>query len=119
MKCSDIIVIFLSVHSFPEPIHSKALNNLYKCIFFFFPKRIVVGDSDANSDSWDDVHMICPNQCVCKESPYMDLSVARWIEKLRGQNFDIERSDVSLETNEVNFVVIFSIKITKQMISLT
>lgn len=27
--------------------------------------------------------MICPNQCVCQHAPFMDLSVARWIQGLR------------------------------------
>lgn len=49
----------------------------------------------------------------------MDLSVARWIEKLRGHNFEMERSDVSLDTNEVHFVAIYSVEITKQMINFT
>lgn len=28
--------------------------------------------------------MICPNQCVCQHSPFMDLSISRWIQALKG-----------------------------------
>lgn len=27
--------------------------------------------------------MICPNQCVCMQSPFMDLSIARWIQDVK------------------------------------
>lgn len=40
--------------------------------------------NEHTSDSWDDVSIICPNQCVCQQSPYMDLSIARWIQSLKG-----------------------------------
>lgn len=28
--------------------------------------------------------MVCPNHCVCQRSPYMDLSVSRWIQAQKG-----------------------------------
>lgn len=34
-------------------------------------------------DTWEDVQLICPNQCVCNQSPFMDLSIARWIQGLK------------------------------------
>lgn len=40
-------------------------------------------NSDGNIDAWEDIHMVCPNQCVCQHAPFMDLSVARWIQGLR------------------------------------
>lgn len=39
--------------------------------------------------------MFCPNQCVCQRSPFMDLSVARWIEGLR--RADVENNKKSTE----------------------
>lgn len=32
--------------------------------------------------------MVCPNQCVCQHSAFMDLSVARWIQGLRRENIE-------------------------------
>lgn len=32
--------------------------------------------------------MLCPNQCVCQHSPFMDLSVARWIQGLRREDVE-------------------------------
>uniref|UniRef100_A0A1B0CEL3 Uncharacterized protein n=1 Tax=Lutzomyia longipalpis TaxID=7200 RepID=A0A1B0CEL3_LUTLO len=28
---------------------------------------------------WEDIAIICPNQCVCQYEPFLDLSIARWI----------------------------------------
>lgn len=45
------------------------------------------GNIDADS-TWDDVHMLCPNQCVCQHAPLMDLSIARWMQEMRREAFD-------------------------------
>lgn len=58
-------------------------------------------EMDVNTDTWDDVHMICPNQCVCQHSPYMDLSVSRWIEGLRREDMEVKKSDGEFNSNEV------------------
>lgn len=60
--------------------------------FTFFSKKFVVGDS-GDGDTWDDMHMFCPNQCVCQRSPFMDLSVARWIQGLRREDIENNKKD--------------------------
>lgn len=35
--------------------------------------------------------MFCPNQCVCQRSPFMDLSVARWIQGMRREDVEIKK----------------------------
>lgn len=56
-------------------------------LFSHFCQRNVCCDeihgNDAIQDTWEDVHMICPNQCVCMHSPFMDLSIARWIQHVK------------------------------------
>lgn len=43
-------------------------------------------------DAWEDIHMLCPNQCVCQHSPFMDLSVARWIQGLRREDVENDKN---------------------------
>ncbi|GAB0094389.1 Leucine-rich repeat [Sergentomyia squamirostris] len=31
------------------------------------------------SEKWEDIGIICPNQCVCQYEPFLDLSISRWI----------------------------------------
>lgn len=31
------------------------------------------------SETWEDINIICPNQCNCQYLPVKDLSIARWI----------------------------------------
>lgn len=44
----------------------------------------MISDANSGGDSWEDIHMICPNQCVCQRSPYMELSISRWIQLQKG-----------------------------------
>lgn len=37
--------------------------------------------------------MFCPNQCACQRSPFMDLSVARWIQGLRREDIETAKKD--------------------------
>lgn len=53
-------------------------------VSIFFPQKIIQSIAIDSNDLWEDVHMICPNQCVCQRSPYMDLSVSRWIQSQKG-----------------------------------
>lgn len=53
---------------------------------------------DAIQDSWEDVHMICPNQCVCMHSPFMDLSIARWIQDVKRKG---TKESTPINENEV------------------
>lgn len=47
--------------------------------------------------------MICPSQCVCQYSPFMDLSIARWIQGMRRENFEdaVSMDDDNMRSNEV------------------
>ncbi|XP_055303660.1 uncharacterized protein LOC129569142 [Sitodiplosis mosellana] len=56
--------------------------------------KVVVGDN-GDGDTWEDMHMFCPNQCVCQRSPFMDLSVSRWIQGLRRE--DVENNQKETE----------------------
>lgn len=64
--------------------------SLYLFSFFLNKKKIVScsENSDGSNDAWENIHMICPNQCVCQHAPFMDLSVARWIQGLRREEVD-------------------------------
>lgn len=42
-----------------------------------------MGDAVPVDGTWEDVNMICPNQCVCLHAPFMDLSIARWIREVQ------------------------------------
>lgn len=33
----------------------------------------------VKSEKWEDINIICPNQCNCQFLPIKDLSIARWI----------------------------------------
>lgn len=48
----------------------------------------IAADNIDVDNTWDDVHMLCPNQCVCQHAPLMDLSIARWIQDMRHEQFD-------------------------------
>lgn len=37
--------------------------------------------------------MFCPNQCVCQRSPFMDLSVSRWIQAMRREDVENKQKD--------------------------
>lgn len=51
-------------------------------------KWLIAGEAVDADNTWDDVHMICPSQCVCQYAPYMDLSIAHWIQGMRHEPFD-------------------------------
>lgn len=82
-------------------------NNIYQIILFLLlnnKKRLVacIENSDGNIDAWEDIHMICPNQCVCQHAPFMDLSIARWIQGLRREEADpMKNADDSLYSNVI------------------
>lgn len=59
--------------------------------------------SDAATDIWEDITMLCPNQCVCQRSPFMDLSVARWIQSLRRENADNENDKKNSPYDDIIF----------------
>lgn len=80
-----------------------------------FRKKFVLSDSgDGVLDTWEDPHMICPHQCVCQRSPFMDLSVARWIQELRRENFENVKGNAdsyqNILFNEVFFEQSYGIK---------
>lgn len=33
----------------------------------------------VKSENWEDINIICPNQCNCQYLPIKNLSIARWI----------------------------------------
>lgn len=44
------------------------------------PKTYLQNAVRATSDTWENIQMVCPNNCVCQQSHFMDLSIARWIQ---------------------------------------
>lgn len=85
-------------------------------LFLFFQtknKRFVacLENSDGNIDTWENIHMICPNQCVCQHSPFMDLSVARWIQGLRREEIEpVKKVEDSLYSDMIFNEVAFTSK---------
>lgn len=85
------------------------LTLIYYIPFFFFllflfflilRKEFVLSDStDGVLDTWEDPHMVCPDQCVCQRSPFMDLSVARWIQGIRRENYEDVKEDTDAYQN--------------------
>lgn len=62
--------------------------------FWISEQKFVASEStDGTVDTWEDIHMLCPNQCVCQHSPLMDLSVARWIQGLRREDVENSKKD--------------------------
>lgn len=46
--------------------------------------------------------MICPNQCVCQRSPFMDLSISRWIQALKGDKTHSATLKTTIRNNVAN-----------------
>lgn len=43
----------------------------------------------VNSENWEDINIICPNQCNCQYLPLKDLSIARWVTIYNTETEDI------------------------------
>lgn len=43
----------------------------------------------VNSERWEDISIICPNQCNCQYLPLKDLSIARWLTIYNTETEDI------------------------------
>lgn len=52
---------------------------LFWRIFLITFNCLVIFVSESISEKWEDIGIICPNQCVCQYEPFLDLSIARWI----------------------------------------
>ncbi|XP_055712744.1 leucine-rich repeats and immunoglobulin-like domains protein 3 [Phlebotomus papatasi] len=52
---------------------------LFWRIFLLTFNCLVIFVSECISEKWEDIGIICPNQCVCQYEPFLDLSIARWI----------------------------------------
>lgn len=77
-------------------------------------KIFVTGEyNDANADTWEDAHMFCPNKCVCQRSPFMDLSMAHWIQEMRRDQTHQKNMNAPYDTifNDVTSILIVKLKI--------
>lgn len=86
-----------------------------KYIFFWFSifrKKFVLSDNgDGVFDTWEDPHMICPDRCVCQRLPFMNLSVASWIQELRHDNHENTKGNTNAYRNIPFNEVFFHIKL--------
>ena len=67
----------------------------------------IISQNICRADLWEDVNMICPQQCVCQYSHFGDLSVAKWITTIetrqrKGHKFEPEDHENLVNDNEVN-----------------
>ncbi|XP_037026204.1 toll-like receptor 3 [Bradysia coprophila] len=64
---------------------------------------LIAYSSVLASDSWENVHIICPNNCVCQQSHFMDLSIARWIQTRQSGYGTITRPETNENGNEAYY----------------
>ncbi|KAJ6639684.1 TLR4 interactor with leucine rich repeats [Pseudolycoriella hygida] len=70
-------------------------------IGFILIAVVIACSSVKASDTWENVHIICPNSCVCQQSHFMDLSIARWIQT-RQSGYD-ETAQAQTNENEAYY----------------
>lgn len=51
------------------------------------------------SENWEDINIICPNQCICQYLHLKDLSIARWISIYNSERQETDKN-ITIKHNE-------------------